>query len=84
MVHLTTNKFKLRRLREERLKQIARDMQLIQETRETLESLKTSGIRLYVLSGSIRQVIKPVLGDLYDLFDDVKANEKVSLMGPEL
>jgi HAD superfamily phosphoserine phosphatase-like hydrolase len=72
---LTTNKFKLRTLREERLKKIARDIQLVPGTKDTLESLKKNGIRLYVLSGSIKQVIKLVLGDLYDLFDEVKANE---------
>jgi HAD superfamily phosphoserine phosphatase-like hydrolase len=72
---LTKDKFLAAKLREEQLLEIARETRLIEGTKETLESLRKSGIRLYILSGSIKQVIKAALGDLYGLFDEVKANE---------
>ncbi len=72
---LTFEKFKKARLKENLFRRIARDIKLIDGTRETLEFLKSHGVRLYIVSGSIRQIIRIVLGDLYDLFDEVKANE---------
>jgi len=72
---LTFEKFKKARLKQNLLRRIARDIKLIDGTRETLEFLKSQGVRLYIVSGSIRQIIRIVLADLYDLFDEVKANE---------
>jgi HAD superfamily phosphoserine phosphatase-like hydrolase len=72
---LTKDKFRARVFSEAKLAEIAKDSHLVEGIRETLLELKNRGILLYVLSGSIKQIIKLVLGDLYDLFDDVKANE---------
>lgn len=72
---LTRDKFRARKLHEEQLMRIARQTQLVAGVKETLDILKRSGIRLYIVSGSIKQVIRVALGDLYQLFDDVKANE---------
>jgi HAD superfamily phosphoserine phosphatase-like hydrolase len=72
---LTFEKFRKARLKENLLRRIAHDIKMIDGTRETLEFLKSHGVRLYIVSGSIRHIIRIVLGDLYDLFDEVKANE---------
>jgi phosphoserine phosphatase len=62
-------------MKESLLRRIAGEIELIDGTRETLELIKSRGVRLYIVSGSIKQIIRIVLGDLYDLFDEVKANE---------
>jgi HAD superfamily phosphoserine phosphatase-like hydrolase len=72
---LTKDKFRARGFSEEKLAAVAMDSHLVDGIQETLLELKRKGISLYILSGSIKQIIKLVLGDLYDLFDDVKANE---------
>ena len=72
---LTKDKFRSHKLREKQLLQIAQETKLIEGTMETIVRLKQSGIRLYILSGSISQLIKCSLGDMFDLFDEVKANE---------
>lgn len=74
---MTRDKFKARRFSQKHLDRIIRNMSLISGTAETIKRLKSRGLRLYILSGSIKQVIRECLGDLYDSFDEVKANELV-------
>jgi len=74
---LTLERFRERNLTEDTLLSVAKDIRLIPGTAETISSLRERGIGLYVVSGSIRQIIKHVLGGLYDLFDEVKANDLV-------
>jgi HAD superfamily phosphoserine phosphatase-like hydrolase len=57
------------------LLEVARSIKLIDGVRETLDALRNRGIKLYILSGSIRQIINEVLGDLRRYFDDIKAND---------
>lgn len=72
---LTEKKFKERGLDKEKLKKIAGDMKLIDGCKETLLELKKRDILLYIVSGSIREIIKEVLGDLVNLFEDISANK---------
>lgn len=72
---LTFEKFKKAGMTETLLRRIARNIKLVDGVRETLRILKNKGVRLYLVSGSIRQIIRLVMGDLYDLFDAVTANE---------
>ncbi len=57
------------------IKRIAKSISLVSGTRETLEHLKANGVKLYILSGSIKEIIKTVLGKLWDHFEEIKANE---------
>lgn len=50
-------------------------MKLIKGCKETLLELKKRDILLYIVSGSIREIIKEVLGDLVNLFEDISANK---------
>ena len=74
---LTKDKFRARGFSEEKLAAVAMDSHLVDGIQEILLELRRRGISLYILSGSIKQIIKPVLGDLYELFDDVKATRSI-------
>jgi hypothetical protein len=54
---------------------VARSIQLALDTARVLEELKQRKVHLSILSGSIKGVIREALGDCYDLFDEVRANE---------
>jgi HAD superfamily phosphoserine phosphatase-like hydrolase len=72
---MTLKKFKERGFRHGQLKRIAKSISLVPGTRETVEQLKAKGVKLYILSGSIKEIIKTVLGKLWDDFEEIKANE---------
>lgn len=74
---MTRDKFKARHFSQRHLDRIIRGTSLIKGTAETIKRLKNQGLRLYILSGSIKQVIRGCLGDLYESFDEVKANEVI-------
>lgn len=53
----------------------AREAELVDDVREVILELKSKGILLYILSGSIKQYIEYVLGkDLSSCFVEIKAN----------
>lgn len=72
---LTENKFKEAGLNKELIQNVARDMHIINGCKETLSELKKQDILLYIVSGSIREIIKEVLGDMISLFEDISANK---------
>lgn len=72
---ITRDSFRERGLRETQLQDLAKTIELVPGTEEVLFFLHKNRVRLYILSGSIRQIIKHVLGELYELFDDVEAND---------
>jgi HAD superfamily phosphoserine phosphatase-like hydrolase len=72
---ITEEKFRARKFNLTQLKRIARGMSLLTGASEAILKLRASGIKLYILSGSIKQVIKECLGNLYDCFEHVSANE---------
>lgn len=57
------------------LKKASEEAELIDDIQEVLFELKSNGILLYILSGSIKQYIEYVLGrELSDCFAEIKAN----------
>ncbi|WP_371194065.1 HAD-IB family phosphatase [Glaciecola sp. SC05] len=74
---LTEDKFKKKGLKNKTLDKIAADIELVAGADRIIKGLYESGVKLYVLSGSIKYIIKRVLGDLYQYFEEVKANDIV-------
>lgn len=71
---ITLEKFKERRLSREMLSEMADSVRLIAGVAEMIDELRSEGIKLYIVSGSISFVIKRVLGDLHDRFEVVSSN----------
>lgn len=74
---ITADKFALRGLTQDHLSKIADSMPLVPGVADTLEELRSRDIRLYILSGSIRHIIRRVLGQLEALFENIQANDMV-------
>lgn len=72
---ITEGKFKEKGLTKEQLHKIAAEIEVVTGCRETLELLKQRDILLYIVSGSIREIIKDVLGDMISFFEDISANK---------
>lgn len=72
---ITEDKFKMAGLTKEIMSKIAKEMPLINGCRETLQELKRRDVLLYIVSGSIREIIREVLGDMVGLFEDISANK---------
>lgn len=72
---ITEEKFKLKNLNIKDLDKIADDIHLIDGTREVIETLVSNDIKLYIVSGSIKYIIRKVLGDLIIHFETIKAND---------
>jgi len=73
----TCAKFKKNDFTREHLDQATQEVRLVAGVRETLVQLHNAGITLLLTSGSIRDIIRQSLGDVYDLFDEVHANHLV-------
>lgn len=73
----TLEKFKAANFRLTQLQEIATSTQLINGTRETIERLRSEGVKLYIISGSIKYVICHALGDMRNCFDEISANDIV-------
>jgi HAD superfamily phosphoserine phosphatase-like hydrolase len=73
----TEEKFKKKGLKNKTLDKIAAEIELVPGAEQVIKALYESGVKLYVLSGSIKYIIKQVLGDLYPYFEEVKANDIV-------
>lgn len=71
----TTRYFQEKNLTEDLLVRIARDIELIPETRQVLEGLKTRNISLHIVSGSIKKIVLEALGGVAILFDNISAND---------
>jgi HAD superfamily phosphoserine phosphatase-like hydrolase len=72
---ITCDRFKERGFRQDQLKRVAKSMSLVAGTKDTIEQLRARGVKLYVLSGSIKEIIRTVLGKLCDHFEEIRANE---------
>lgn len=62
---LTEEKFKLRRLHRDQLLSLVHDTQLIPGIEAVLKELDRKNIKVYIVSGSIKYIIRKVLGNLY-------------------
>jgi HAD superfamily phosphoserine phosphatase-like hydrolase len=74
---ITSDKFRAKGFNKEALRRLALQIQLLPGTAETIIKLRNNGVRLYILSGSIRELINLVLGDLNGSFEEVRANDMV-------
>jgi HAD superfamily phosphoserine phosphatase-like hydrolase len=74
---ITCQKFRDRNLSEQQLLGISETISLIPGTTDVLRKLREKNIRLFILSGSIKAIIRNTLGELYDLFEEVKANDLI-------
>ena len=73
----TCAKFKARGFTKDHLLQASKNIELVPGVEEVLKRLHAAGIGLFLTSGSIRDIIREVLGSVYDLFDEVHANNFV-------
>ena len=68
--------FKKKNLDENTIKKVAAHFELYKNVKEVLEKLKQREIKLYLVSGSILQLIREIWKDeLYDYFNECKANK---------
>ncbi|MGL1959417.1 MAG: DUF4062 domain-containing protein [Colwellia sp.] len=72
----TEDKFKNKKLSQNHLNKIAKDIRLMQGVEDVIDFLEENHIKMYIVSGSIKQVLKLVLGkSLYNKFETIKAND---------
>jgi len=72
---LTLEAFRAAGLRREHIVEISKQIPLVDGVSETVKELRNKGLKLFILSGSIKVIIRQVLGDLYYEFEEIKANE---------
>lgn len=72
---LTEERFCERRLHKDMVNKISSEINLIKGIRETFLALENQNIKIYIVSGSIRSVIRSVLGGLCEYIETIKANE---------
>ena len=73
----TLEKFAAAGLIRERVIELAARIRLVDGVAQTVAKLRSQGLKLFILSGSIKLIIRQVLGDLIREFEEVKANELV-------
>ena len=71
---LTAQYFVTRGMNKSNLMSVVDGITKIDGLHETLKKLYESGIQLYVVSGSVREIIDEVLGDDVKFFNDISAN----------
>ena len=71
----TEEKFKAKNLRSDTLSNIAKNICLLDGCKETFEELRRRHIKIYIVSGSILDIIKEVVNGLSRYIDDIKAND---------
>lgn len=74
---LTADKFIEKKLTQQQLLELSKQIKLISGCAKTLRLLKERNIKLYIVSGSIKEVIENVLGNSHFFFTEIKANEFV-------
>lgn len=75
--NLTAEKFNKRNLTRQQLLDLSKQIKLIPGCKKTLQQLKNNNIKLYIVSGSIKEIIENVLGSSYNYFSEIHANEFV-------
>lgn len=73
----TAEKFIQKKLTQQQVFQLTKKITLIKGCKKTLQILKEKNIKLYIVSGSIKDVIENVLGNNHSFFTEIKANEFV-------
>ncbi len=72
---LTCEAFKQQNMNRSLLDKLAKDITLIDGIDETMQTLKSNGFSLHIVSGNIDTVIEDVLGDKAKYFDSINANK---------
>ena len=73
----TAEKFIIKGLNRQQVINLSRKIRLIAGCKTTLQVLKERNIKLYIVSGSIQDIIENVLGATHCFFTEIKANEFV-------
>lgn len=73
----TAKKFIEKNLTRQQVLELSKNIKLINGCKKTLQLLKEKNIKLYIVSGSIKDIIENVLGNAYSYFTEIKANEFV-------
>lgn len=71
----TAEKFIAKAMHRKTLDNIANNLTLISDCKETFQRLRASNIKIYIVSGSILYIIQEVLGDCIQYVDAIKAND---------
>ena len=71
----TAEKFIEKNLTRQQMLELAKKIKLIAGCKKTLQALKDRNIKLYIVSGSIKDIIDNVLGSAHSYFTEIKANE---------
>lgn len=74
---ITCKAFRERNLCEEHVLDIARQVRLVPGVANTIIELRKRGIRLYIVSGSLKTIIRETLGPLYNEFEEIRANDVI-------
>jgi HAD superfamily phosphoserine phosphatase-like hydrolase len=72
---ITLDAFRKRSMRRDHFHRIAEQTSLVEGVAQTISALRKSGIRIYILSGSIKPIIRQVLGSLHTEFEEIRAND---------
>lgn len=72
---ITAEKFIKKMLTRQQVLELAKRIKLIAGCKKTLQALKDRNIKLYIASGSIKDIIENVLGNTHRFFTEIKANE---------
>lgn len=67
--------FRAKKLSEYNIRQIAQQVHLIPGVAGTIRDLRKRGMKLYVVSGSLKPIIYASLGELYREFEEIRAND---------
>jgi len=70
----TCSRFNERGISERTLVDVANKIELVEDVAEMIDILVRHSIELHILSGSIEQIIRLVLGELYSQFTHVQPN----------
>ncbi|TCM51097.1 phosphoserine phosphatase [Rhizobium sp. PP-F2F-G48] len=72
---LTLNEFSKKDMTVKHLHDVAQSHKIMTGFTEVVDILYSRGVKLYILSGSIREIIQLSIGALTSRFDEIKANE---------
>ena len=73
----TCRKLRAHGFTKKHLQRVAKTITLVPDVHEVLARLRAAGISLFLISGSVREIIRAVMGETYELFDEVHANNLV-------
>jgi HAD superfamily phosphoserine phosphatase-like hydrolase len=72
---LTMEKFVAKGFTRQTLDAVANEIRLMPGVKETFAFLESRGIKIYIVSGSIKSIIHRVMGNLRLMVEDIRANE---------